>query len=55
MASDLAASLECYRRWFDAVVVADFDYAGARHVFVAVGSGHLHFFDQPCEAPIAWA
>jgi hypothetical protein len=52
MASDLAASFEFYRRWFDAVVVADFDYAGARNVFGAVGSGRLHFFDQPCEAPI---
>ncbi len=26
-------------------MVADFDYAGARNVFVAVG--HLHFYDQP--------
>jgi predicted enzyme related to lactoylglutathione lyase len=47
MASDLDASLEFYRRWFDAVVVADIDYAGARNVFVAVGSGRLHFYDQP--------
>lgn len=47
MASDIEASLEFYRRWFDAVVVADFDYAGARNVFVAVGSGRLHFYDQP--------
>jgi len=47
MASDLDASLEFYRRWFDAVVVADLHYAGARNVFVAVGSGRLHFYDQP--------
>ena len=47
MASDIDASLEFYRHWFDAVVVADFDYAGARNVFVAVGSGRLHFYDQP--------
>lgn len=46
MASDLEASLEFYRRWFDAEVVADFEYAGARNVFVAVGSGRLHFYDQ---------
>jgi len=31
----------------DAVVVADFDYAGARSVFVALGSGWLHFYNQP--------
>ncbi len=47
MASDISASLEFYRRWFDAVVVADFVFAGARNVFVAVGSGRLHFYDQP--------
>jgi hypothetical protein len=45
--SDLVASLEFYRRWFDAAVVAGFTYAGARNVFVAVGSGRLHFYDQP--------
>jgi catechol 2,3-dioxygenase-like lactoylglutathione lyase family enzyme len=47
MAADIDTSLEFYRRWFGAVVVADFDYAGARNVFVAVGSGRLHFYDQP--------
>lgn len=47
MATDLDASLAFYRRWFDAYVVADFTYAGARNVFVAVGSGRLHFYDQP--------
>lgn len=47
MATDLDASLEFYRKWFDALVVADFTYAGARNVFVAVGSGRLHFYDQP--------
>jgi catechol 2,3-dioxygenase-like lactoylglutathione lyase family enzyme len=47
MASDIEASLGFYRRWFAAVVVADFTYAGARNVFVAIGSGRLHFYDQP--------
>ena len=47
MASDLDASLTFYRRWFDAEVIADFEYAGARNVFVAIGSGRLHFYDQP--------
>jgi len=46
MASDLKASLEFYRRWFDAEVIADFEYAGARNVFVAIGSGRLHFYEQ---------
>lgn len=47
MATDIDASLEFYRRWFGAEVVADFSYAGARNVFVAVGTGRLHFYDQP--------
>jgi catechol 2,3-dioxygenase-like lactoylglutathione lyase family enzyme len=47
MASDIDASLAFYRRWFDAVVVADFTYAGARNVFVALGGGRLHFYEQP--------
>jgi hypothetical protein len=50
MASDIDASLDFYRRWFDAFVVADFEYAGARNVFVAVGSGRLHFYDQPARS-----
>lgn len=47
MASNLDTSLTFYRRWFDAEVIADFEYAGARNVFVAIGSGRLHFYDQP--------
>lgn len=46
MATDLDASLAFYERWFGAAVVADFSYAGARNVFVSVGSGRLHFYDQ---------
>ena len=47
MASDIDTSLAFYERWFDARVIVDQVYAGARNVFVALGSGRLHFYDQP--------
>jgi catechol 2,3-dioxygenase-like lactoylglutathione lyase family enzyme len=46
-ASDLDASLAFYRTWFDAEVVADTSFGGARNVLVAVGDGRLNFYDQP--------
>ena len=46
-ASDLDETVEFFRRWFDAEVVWDTQFAGARNVFVAVGSGRLHLYDQP--------
>lgn len=45
-ASDLRASLDFYERWFDAEVVADHEFAGARNVMVRVGTGMLNFYDQ---------
>ena len=45
-ASDLDESLDFYRRWFDAVVVADHEFAGSRNVMVRVGTGLLNFYDQ---------
>jgi len=46
-ASDLKASLEFYREMFGGEILADLNMAGARNVFVAVGKGRLHFYDQP--------
>lgn len=46
-ATDLAASLDFYRRWFDAEVLSDETFAGARNVLVAIGDGRLNFYDQP--------
>lgn len=45
-ASDLAATLRFYERWFDAKVVADHEFAGSRNVMVQVGTGMLNFYDQ---------
>jgi catechol 2,3-dioxygenase-like lactoylglutathione lyase family enzyme len=46
-ASDLAASLAFYERWFGAEVLADEVFAGARNVLVRIGDGRLNFYDQP--------
>ena len=45
-AQDLDASIALYQRWFDAEVMWDGDYGGARNVFVKVGIGALHFYEQ---------
>ncbi|MBS9536110.1 VOC family protein [Mycobacterium sp. M1] len=46
-ASDLDASIEFYRRWFDGEVVWDGEFAGVRNVFMKIGIGALHFYEQP--------
>ena len=46
-AADLEASLDFYRRWFGAEVLADEVFAGARNVLVRIGEGRLNFYDQP--------
>jgi len=45
-ASDLAATVAFYRRWFDAKVVADEVLLGSRNVMVAIGDGRLNIYDQ---------
>jgi catechol 2,3-dioxygenase-like lactoylglutathione lyase family enzyme len=46
-ASDLNGSIEFYREFFDGKVVLDIEAAGARNVFMRVGTGRIHFYDQP--------
>ncbi len=45
--SNLDATLKFYQEMFGAEILADLNMAGARNVFVAVGLGRLHFYDQP--------
>jgi catechol 2,3-dioxygenase-like lactoylglutathione lyase family enzyme len=45
-ASDLARSVEFYKKAFGGEVVLDVDVAGARNVFMKIGKGKLHFYDQ---------
>ncbi|MCK9229819.1 MAG: VOC family protein [Syntrophales bacterium] len=46
-ASDINASLEFYQEMFGGIIVADIEMAGARNVFLQIGKGRLHFYDQP--------
>ncbi len=46
-ASDVEATIAFYRTWFDAEVIWDGGYAGARNVFMKIGIGALHLYDQP--------
>lgn len=46
-ASDIEATIDFYRRWFDAEVAHDGPYANSRNVFLKIGIGALHLYDQP--------
>ena len=46
-ASDIGVTIEFYRRWFGARVVWDGDYGGARNVFMKIGIGAMHLYEQP--------
>jgi catechol 2,3-dioxygenase-like lactoylglutathione lyase family enzyme len=46
-ASNLDKSIKFYEEFFGGKVVLDTELAGARNVFMRVGSGRLHFYDQP--------
>jgi catechol 2,3-dioxygenase-like lactoylglutathione lyase family enzyme len=47
MSTDLDTALRFYTDHLGGEVVADLDFAGARNVFLRVGRGALHFYDQP--------
>lgn len=51
-ASDLDITLDFYRRWFDAEVVADEVLLGSRNVMVAIGDGRLNIYDQAPTRPM---
>jgi catechol 2,3-dioxygenase-like lactoylglutathione lyase family enzyme len=46
-ASDVEASLRFYTEVFGAEVILDDVLAGARNVFIRIGDGRLHLYDQP--------
>ncbi|MCA0326200.1 MAG: VOC family protein [Proteobacteria bacterium] len=46
-AQDIEHTINFYTRWFDAEVAWDGGYAGARNVFLKIGIGALHLYDQP--------
>jgi len=46
-ASNLDATLKFYQEMFGGKILTDLNMAGARNVFLAIGQGRLHFYDQP--------
>ena len=51
-AADLDASIAFYEYWFEAKVIYDGETAGARNVFMKIGLGAIHFYDN---RPKLWA
>ncbi|MFH0786328.1 MAG: VOC family protein [Pseudomonadota bacterium] len=51
-ASDVQKSLAFYVDGFGGKVVADLEMAGARNVFIRIGTGRLHLYDQPPKHPV---
>lgn len=47
MCSDIDETIDFYTRWFAAEVVNDVAFAGARNVFLRIGDGRIHLYDQP--------
>ncbi len=45
-ASDITRSLKFYQDHFGGEIVLDMEVAGARNVFMKIGSGRIHFYDQ---------
>ena len=46
-ASDIDKSVAFYEDFFGGVVVLDTELAGGRNLFMRIGNGRLHFYDQP--------
>ncbi len=46
-ASDIDKSIRFYEEFFGGSVVLDTELAGARNVFMKIGKGRLHLYDQP--------
>jgi len=50
-ASDIDKSIKFYEEFFGGRVILDSELAGARNVFMRIGNGRLHFYDQPPNNP----
>jgi catechol 2,3-dioxygenase-like lactoylglutathione lyase family enzyme len=50
-ASDIEKSINFYEEFFGGRVILDSELAGARNVFMKIGSGRLHLYDQPPKNP----
>lgn len=45
-ATNLEDTIAFYTKWFDAHVAWDGDYGGARNVFMKIGIGAIHLYEQ---------
>jgi catechol 2,3-dioxygenase-like lactoylglutathione lyase family enzyme len=45
-ASEIEKSLIFYQNFFGGEIVLDMEIAGARNIFMKVGTGRIHFYDQ---------
>ncbi|MBW1892132.1 MAG: VOC family protein [Deltaproteobacteria bacterium] len=50
-ASDIDESIRFYKEFFYGRIVLDAELAGARNVFMRVGTGRIHFYDQAPKNP----
>ncbi len=50
-ASDIEKSIKFYQEFFGGKVILDAELAGARNVFIQIGNGRLHLYDQPPKSP----
>ena len=50
-ASDIEKSIKFYQNVFGGRVILDAELAGARNVFIQIGNGRLHLYDQPPKNP----
>ena len=46
-ASDIEKTIGFYKELFGGRVILDEELAGARNVFMRIGSGRIHLYDQP--------
>lgn len=46
-ASNVDETIAFYKKWFDARVIWDDEFGGARNVFMKIGIGAMHLYDQP--------
>jgi catechol 2,3-dioxygenase-like lactoylglutathione lyase family enzyme len=51
-ASDIDKSVRFYEEFFCGRVILDSQVAGVRNVFMKIGNGRLHLYDQPPKNPI---
>jgi catechol 2,3-dioxygenase-like lactoylglutathione lyase family enzyme len=50
-ASDIDGSVNFYKDFFGGNIILDTELAGARNVFMKIGNGRLHFYDQSPKNP----